>query len=144
MEIVKINAELCDGCGECVKVCAAEALSIEQGKAVVGPECFVCLACVVSCPTNAIAEPTFVTRGNLRAFEPPTVRSENPEFKPRTSFDDSVPRLARHGKWLRRLEATEKPQNEGGIVDSSGRGRSFYGCAKSGEGRGRGGGSGRR
>ncbi len=48
---VKIHEELCDGCGECVKVCPEKILRIEEGKVKVGDvkECSLCSDCVKAC-----------------------------------------------------------------------------------------------
>jgi len=45
----------CNGCGECVKACPYNALSLESGKAVLSPlACTGCGACVPSCPIKGI------------------------------------------------------------------------------------------
>jgi NAD-dependent dihydropyrimidine dehydrogenase PreA subunit len=55
-EIVKINEELCDGCGECVPNCHEGALQIIDGKARLISElmCDGLGACLGHCPQNAI------------------------------------------------------------------------------------------
>lgn len=51
-----VTTELCVGCGACVKVCPADAISIENGKAKIETEkCKNCRACVKVCKVNAIA-----------------------------------------------------------------------------------------
>jgi ferredoxin len=44
----------CRGCGRCVETCFARAISIEEGKAVIGEQCRGCGRCVTSCPAEAI------------------------------------------------------------------------------------------
>ncbi|MEM2321193.1 MAG: FAD-dependent oxidoreductase [Candidatus Bathyarchaeia archaeon] len=54
-EKVVVISELCNGCGECVKVCPVNAISIYEAKAKVDPfQCIGCGACVPSCPREAI------------------------------------------------------------------------------------------
>jgi len=55
---VKIDRELCIGCGACVGVCPTESLSLdEEGKSVVNEEtCVDCGACIATCPVAAISE----------------------------------------------------------------------------------------
>lgn len=55
---VEVNKELCIGCGACVGVCPADALSLDdEGKAECNPDlCLDCGACVSTCPTSAIEE----------------------------------------------------------------------------------------
>lgn len=55
-DIIIINEELCDGCGECVSSCAEGALEIINGKARLKGEilCDGAGACVGHCPTGAL------------------------------------------------------------------------------------------
>ena len=51
----KVDPEKCEGCGDCVDVCPTEAITLEDGKAVVNEEeCADCGACEPVCPTEAI------------------------------------------------------------------------------------------
>lgn len=55
-KIIKINEELCDGCGQCVPGCAEGALQIVDGKArvVADKYCDGLGACLGDCPTGAL------------------------------------------------------------------------------------------
>lgn len=45
----------CLGCGDCVGVCPVNAISVQQGRAVVDPDkCISCGACISACPKNII------------------------------------------------------------------------------------------
>ncbi len=51
-----IDREKCKGCGRCIKVCAAGALSLQEKKAVVDPaKCAMCSICLDSCKFGAIS-----------------------------------------------------------------------------------------
>ena len=54
--IAVIDTELCIGCGQCVSVCPAQAISLNSdGKAVVNTSlCRGCRACVQECPVGAV------------------------------------------------------------------------------------------
>ena len=53
---LKISKELCSACGDCVGVCAVEALSLVDEVLVVDqPECIECGACVDECTTGALS-----------------------------------------------------------------------------------------
>ena len=55
--VVRIDADRCTGCGECVKVCAYSALARVGDTAIVFPGlCHGCGGCVDVCPENAISE----------------------------------------------------------------------------------------
>ena len=50
-----VIADLCNGCGECVKTCPVNAISMVDGKATVDPfQCVGCGACIPVCPKEAI------------------------------------------------------------------------------------------
>ena len=55
--IVKIDEELCDGCGVCISPCAEGALVLENGKAKVIREelCDGAGVCLAVCPTGALS-----------------------------------------------------------------------------------------
>ncbi len=56
-KIVKIDDELCDGCGKCVKPCAEGAIEIINGKAKVVKDelCDGAGFCLAVCPTGALS-----------------------------------------------------------------------------------------
>ncbi len=53
--MLKIDKELCIGCGICEDQCAFAAISVVDGKAEVGDACTLCGACVEACEVGAIA-----------------------------------------------------------------------------------------
>jgi Na+-translocating ferredoxin:NAD+ oxidoreductase RNF subunit RnfB len=59
--IAKKSCEVaCIGCGKCVKVCAYEAITLENYLAYIDPvKCTLCRKCVEECPTNSIHEINF-------------------------------------------------------------------------------------
>lgn len=53
---VKVNQELCIGCGTCIGTCPVEALELKDGKAVYkGEGCIECGACTGACPVEALS-----------------------------------------------------------------------------------------
>ncbi len=53
---VQVNAELCVGCGACVKSCPQQALRLEAKKSVVDlSRCIGCFECITVCPPKAIS-----------------------------------------------------------------------------------------
>lgn len=53
-KVAVVDGSLCQGCGECVKVCAFEASSLQNGKAFVDEEkCMGCGVCLRFCKGNA-------------------------------------------------------------------------------------------
>lgn len=53
-----VNKDKCTGCGTCTDACPTEAISIEDGKAVIGLACMDCGACPRVCPEGAIRKQT--------------------------------------------------------------------------------------
>ncbi len=53
--MVKIDNNLCIGCGICEDQCAFGAISVIDGKAVIGDACTLCGACVEACEIGALA-----------------------------------------------------------------------------------------
>ena len=56
MYMISINADACEGCGQCVELCPANLLSMEEDKAVVSgepTECMGCETCTGVCPAGA-------------------------------------------------------------------------------------------
>jgi NAD-dependent dihydropyrimidine dehydrogenase PreA subunit len=52
---IKVDLNKCTGCGNCKDACPMEAISIKNGKAVIGDTCAECAACISACPNNALA-----------------------------------------------------------------------------------------
>lgn len=54
---MKINKEICIGCGTCVENCPVCAISMVDGKAEINEDiCVHCGTCAGVCPVNAIEE----------------------------------------------------------------------------------------
>ncbi|MBE5758146.1 MAG: 4Fe-4S dicluster domain-containing protein [Clostridiales bacterium] len=52
-----IDRETCVGCGACVGTCPVNAISLNDGKAVIDQDvCVKCGACAQTCPVSAIHE----------------------------------------------------------------------------------------
>jgi len=50
-----VIVDLCNGCGECVKICPVNAIAMHEGKAKIDPfQCTGCGACIPVCPREAI------------------------------------------------------------------------------------------
>ncbi len=74
METAEVNAALCDGCGKCSEICCVEAIALIDGKAVIGPDCILCMACAAVCQQEAISLPEALRRAA------PRPRSRGPHF----------------------------------------------------------------
>lgn len=57
--MVKIEQDLCIGCGECIKDCFGRALALEDGRAKVTRPCMECGHCVALCPVGAVSIPEY-------------------------------------------------------------------------------------
>lgn len=53
---LRLNPELCNGCGRCQEVCPHAVFSVERRKAEIADRgaCMECGACRMNCPTGAI------------------------------------------------------------------------------------------
>lgn len=53
---VKISAEKCIGCGNCIEVCVQDALSLSDGRVAVDPDlCEECGICVAICEHGTLS-----------------------------------------------------------------------------------------
>lgn len=77
--IVKIDEELCNGCGACISPCAEGALMLENGKAKVIKEelCDGAGVCLAVCPTGALS----LEVREAADFSPIAVEKHQPEHK---------------------------------------------------------------
>ncbi len=53
--MLKVNEELCTGCGICEESCPFGAIKVEDGLAIVGDGCTLCGSCVESCEVEALS-----------------------------------------------------------------------------------------
>ncbi|MDD3717564.1 MAG: 4Fe-4S binding protein [Actinomycetota bacterium] len=61
---IELDAEKCNGCGKCVKVCTFKQIEVVDKKAVIGEECKGCGRCAMACKQEAISvridDPTYI------------------------------------------------------------------------------------
>jgi Fe-S-cluster-containing hydrogenase component 2 len=62
----RINENKCSGCGTCLDVCPTEAITMQEGHAVITMECIDCGACPRVCPEGAIKQVLPATVQNSR------------------------------------------------------------------------------
>ena len=75
--MVEILTEKCIGCGQCLKECFPNCLSIVDGKACANDMCIDCGHCYAVCPTNAINLPEQSEEGVIEFNNSkPTIDSE--------------------------------------------------------------------
>jgi NAD-dependent dihydropyrimidine dehydrogenase PreA subunit len=93
-EIVRIDDELCDGCGECIPSCAEGAIQLIDGKArLVGDAlCDGLGACLGHCPKGAIS----VIRRDADAFDQAAVATHLASSRPIRQCPSSLPTVIGH------------------------------------------------
>jgi len=71
----QVNADKCNGCGLCVKVCNALVLELKESKAKVmyGESCSACGHCWAVCPEEAVVQQEVVTTTDLKPGPAPAV-----------------------------------------------------------------------
>ncbi len=57
--MVKVDTDLCVGCGACVKDCIGYNIEIQEKKAVIKRDCILCGHCVAVCPVGAVSIPEY-------------------------------------------------------------------------------------
>ena len=69
MAIIKIDKDLCVGCGLCTEICPMDVLTMEDDQAVINyfEDCISCFTCELACPSEAI----YVGPERARAIELP-------------------------------------------------------------------------
>ena len=108
--MVKINENLCIGCGDCVKDCFVGNISIENGYAKVHGQCMKCGHCVAICPTDAVSIPEYtmenVVEYEKENFHIPADRLLNfikfrrtiRQFKDKTVEDEKISKIIEAGR----------------------------------------------
>ncbi len=112
-EIVKIDEDKCDGCGQCVPNCAEGAIQIIDGKARLVAEnlCDGLGACLGTCPQDAITiERRPVEEFDTKAAERHLAELQNPaKADAQPAHEAGCP-----GAMLRKLKPTQRPQAAAG------------------------------
>ncbi len=83
MSSLKIDKDLCVGCGACVDTCPQGALYMKDDKAEVNEKCTLCGACIDVCPVKALSIPRDATaKTNLADYKGVWVITEHDGKKP--------------------------------------------------------------
>lgn len=84
MSYVKIDKNLCVGCGACIDVCPQGALYMKDDKVEVNDKCNLCGSCVGVCPVNALSIPREAKKVDLSDWKGVWVITEHDGKKPVT------------------------------------------------------------
>ncbi|MCX7769622.1 MAG: electron transfer flavoprotein subunit alpha [Proteobacteria bacterium] len=82
MSYLKIDKDLCVGCGVCVDACPQSALYMKDDKVEVNDKCNLCGACVGVCPVNALSIPREEKKSDLSDYKGVWVITEHDGKKP--------------------------------------------------------------
>jgi NAD-dependent dihydropyrimidine dehydrogenase PreA subunit len=123
-DIIRINEDLCDGCGECISSCAEGALEIVNGKARLKGEilCDGAGACLGHCPTGALTvekreseeyDETAVAAGlgTMRHKQPAAVGAVGPRVLPMAAQGGGCPGAALK-QWGDRIEVSSSETSD--------------------------------
>ncbi len=117
-----VDTSICNGCGKCAKACPANAITIQDKKAVINQSlCSRCGICVDECSFQAITE-------NISTFENQTEQRESALGQRKGFFSQAITAVKKGLMGERR-----RPTGTGGGWKKRHKGRRF------GKGRGRGG-----
>lgn len=78
--LVRVDPELCKGCGRCAKECPLEAISIVDKKAVITEKCVVCGVCSKVCKYNAVLREESSVPGVIKCTSCPVQCEVKPGF----------------------------------------------------------------
>ena len=68
MAAIRIDQDLCIGCGLCVRVCANDGVKVENRRASITENCIACGLCVDACPKGAVCRETSRASADLSAW----------------------------------------------------------------------------
>jgi heterodisulfide reductase subunit A len=86
-----VIADLCNGCGACVPVCPANAISMQDGKANIDPfQCTGCGACIPMCPQEAIDFKNTTTKQVIASLRGVLAEKQHDEIRVIAFVDKNV------------------------------------------------------
>jgi NAD-dependent dihydropyrimidine dehydrogenase PreA subunit len=109
-DIIRIDEDLCDGCGDCISSCAEGALEIVNGKARLRQEkfCDGAGACLGHCPTGALT----IERREVEQFDAVAVRQDLVQGQPEITWTVSpIQATTCPGTQSRQLASGMNPPN---------------------------------
>lgn len=65
---IKVDQDLCIGCGLCVRVCANSGVKVEDRRAFITQDCVACGLCIDACPKGALSQETSQSVADLSSW----------------------------------------------------------------------------